>query len=108
MSPRKGTWAFPAGFIEVGETPEEACLRELEEEAGVSGQIVKLVGAIRLEDREIYGDMLVLQYLVKAGDEEPTSGHEVEDVKYFDIADLPDGYVGFCRGVIEEMRRETQ
>jgi len=106
VSPRKGTWAFPAGFIEVGETPEEACLRELKEETGASGQIVKLVGAVRLEDKEVYGDMLVLQYLVKVGDEELIPGHEVEDVKYFDVADLPGQYVDFCREIIEEVQKE--
>ncbi|MFC1980550.1 NUDIX hydrolase [Chloroflexota bacterium] len=58
----------PSGFIEVGETPEEACLRELKEETGVSGQLVKLVGVGRIEDKEVYGDMLVIWYLVKAGD----------------------------------------
>ena len=34
MAPRKGTWGSPSGFIEVGETPAEACLRELREETG--------------------------------------------------------------------------
>jgi NADH pyrophosphatase NudC (nudix superfamily) len=28
IPPRKGVWASPAGFIEIGETAEEACLRE--------------------------------------------------------------------------------
>jgi phosphohistidine phosphatase len=37
---RKGTWGFPKGIIDPGETPEETALKEAEEEAGLHGQIV--------------------------------------------------------------------
>lgn len=70
LPPKKGTWASPAGFIEIGETAEEACLRELKEETGASGEIVRLVKVTRREDKEVYGDMLLVEYLVKVGNEE--------------------------------------
>lgn len=35
-----GEWAFPGGKIEEGETASEAALRELDEETGLSGEIV--------------------------------------------------------------------
>ena len=35
--PWKGRLAFPGGFVEYGEEPEEAVLRELLEETGVVG-----------------------------------------------------------------------
>ncbi|MFC1894308.1 hypothetical protein ACFLYR_09930 [Chloroflexota bacterium] len=34
--------------------------------------------------------MLVVRYLIKVGDEKLTPGDEVEDVRFFDIAELPD------------------
>ena len=100
LPPRKGMWASPSGFIEVGETPEEACLRELKEETGVSGEIVKLIGVARREDREIYGDMLIVRYLLKVKDEGLTPGDEVEDARFFNISELPDYYVNLFRDVI--------
>ncbi len=36
MRSRYGTWVFPKGGIEEGETPEQAAAREIEEEVGLS------------------------------------------------------------------------
>jgi len=99
-------WAPPSGFIEVGETPEEACLRELKEETGTSGEIVKLIGVDRLEDKEIYGDMLIVRYLVKVTGGKLAPDDEVEDVRFFNIAELPGYYVKLFKDVIEEIQKE--
>ena len=106
IAPRKGAWGPPSGFIEVGETPEEACLRELKEETGVSGQVVRLVGVSRLGDKEVYGDMLMVRYLVKVGDEEITPGDEVEDARFFDIAELSDNYARHISDLIESNKND--
>jgi ADP-ribose pyrophosphatase YjhB (NUDIX family) len=103
IAPKKGVWGPPSGFIEVGETPEEACLRELKEETGVSGQVVRLIGVNRLGDKEVYGDMLMIRYLVKAGDEEVIPGDEVEDAAFFNISELSDNYARHFKGIIESM-----
>ena len=106
VPPVKGMWASPSGFIEIGETPEEACLRELKEETGIPGEIVKLIGVLRIEDKEIYGDMLIIAYLVKVKDGELTPGDEVEDARFFDIAELPEYYLNIFKDVIEEIQNE--
>ena len=104
IAPRKGAWGFPSGFIESGETPEEACLRELKEETGISGRIVKLVGVSRLDDKEVYGDMLVVMYLVALDDGEPAAGNDEEDVGFFDGDELPGYYVERFRDLIDEIQ----
>jgi ADP-ribose pyrophosphatase YjhB (NUDIX family) len=38
-------WIFPKGHIEPGETPDDAALRETQEEAGVNGELVGPIGA---------------------------------------------------------------
>ena len=106
LPPRKGMWASPSGFIEIGETAEEACLRELKEETGVSGEIVKLVGVVRREDKEVYGDMLVVEYLVKVADGELNPGSDVDDARFFGVAELPNYYLNLFKEVIEEVQNK--
>jgi 8-oxo-dGTP pyrophosphatase MutT (NUDIX family) len=39
-------WVFPKGHVERGETLEVAAIREAEEEAGVTGEILQTAGAL--------------------------------------------------------------
>jgi 8-oxo-dGTP pyrophosphatase MutT (NUDIX family) len=49
-------WIFPKGHVERGESPEEAAVREAEEEAGVTGRVVSGVPppvSFYLDDRRV-------------------------------------------------------
>jgi 8-oxo-dGTP pyrophosphatase MutT (NUDIX family) len=39
-------WSLPKGHIEPGETPEEAAVREVAEETGIVGRVVRPIGTI--------------------------------------------------------------
>ncbi len=41
QSRKWNTWGFPKGHVESGETEEQAALRELEEETGLKGNLLK-------------------------------------------------------------------
>ncbi|PKM99865.1 MAG: hypothetical protein CVU78_03945, partial [Elusimicrobia bacterium HGW-Elusimicrobia-2] len=64
FEPAAGQWSLPGGFVESGEHPEEACIRELMEETGIKGEIVRLVGVYSFSSR-IHGSLLVMGYEVK-------------------------------------------
>jgi len=72
-----------AGFLEKGETPEEAILREVEEELGLEGELVSFVGTYSFFER----NQLILAYHVQA-EGVIQLGHELEKVKLVPIADV--------------------
>jgi 8-oxo-dGTP pyrophosphatase MutT (NUDIX family) len=39
-------WSLPKGHVEVGETTEQAAIREVEEETGISGRITARLGSV--------------------------------------------------------------
>ncbi|MGD6979839.1 MULTISPECIES: NUDIX hydrolase [Citricoccus] len=46
QGPREAIWTLPGGRIELGEQPEQACLREIEEETGYTARLDGLLGVI--------------------------------------------------------------
>jgi mutator protein MutT len=44
ISPSYGKWVFPGGYVDRGETPEQAAAREAKEECGLEVKITRLVG----------------------------------------------------------------
>ncbi len=45
VEPRKGDWDLPGGFVNWGESPETAIIREIKEELGVDLHITKTLGS---------------------------------------------------------------
>jgi 8-oxo-dGTP pyrophosphatase MutT (NUDIX family) len=63
-------WVLPKGHIEAGESPEGAALRELREEAGQEGEIVKAVSEARYTKAK--GERVAVRYfLVRASGSAP-------------------------------------
>ena len=68
-------YAVPGGGIEEGETPEEAAIRELKEEACVDGTIIKKLGEYVDPFNE---NKMLYNFLVDIGEQTPQLGYDPE------------------------------
>jgi len=48
IEPKSGLWTFPAGFMEIGESTEQAARRETEEEAHAQVEVTSLYAVLSL------------------------------------------------------------
>ncbi len=88
VPPHKGRWCLPSGFIEIEETSQAACLRELKEETNLNGKILNLIG-VYTQKSKMYKKVLVIAYEVKAENKDPMSGSDTKDAKFFSLNKLP-------------------
>ena len=88
VQPGKGQWALPSGFVEIEETPEEACLRELKEETGLEGEILRLIG-VYTQESQVYKKVLIIGYEVEAQGV-LTPGSDSLSARFFPLAEIPD------------------
>lgn len=64
--PFKGRYALPGGAVEIGETVEEACRREMMEEIGLPIENLRLIGVYSKPDRDPRGHTVSIAYLADA------------------------------------------
>lgn len=85
INPRKGYWTLPAGFMELGETTEQAALRETLEEAQAIVQTDELYAVFNLPHiNQVY--MMYRSALLKP---EFSSGIESLDTRLFAEHEIP-------------------
>ncbi len=89
VEPKKGWWCLPGGFMELGESPEAAALRELHEETGVSGTIDRLIG-VSTNTNAQYHTVLMVGYLVRSYSGIPYPGDDASEAAFFPVDNLPD------------------
>jgi 8-oxo-dGTP pyrophosphatase MutT (NUDIX family) len=86
-------WSLPKGHLEDGETAEQAAIREVEEETGITGEIIGELGTIDFwfvaEGRRIH--KTVHHYLLRAtGGELSDSDIEVTEVAWVPMPEIGD------------------
>jgi 8-oxo-dGTP diphosphatase len=83
-------WEVPGGLVEAGESPDEGALRELVEETGLVGRIVRLTGVYFEPDHPLGGMLHVVVRVDVDGDQVPApSSPEISEVGWWPIDQLP-------------------
>ena len=92
----EGLWALPKGRIGTGEKPEATAVREVEEETGVRGELVRKLGDVRYvytwQGERIFKvvSFYLLRYRAgKLGDLAKEYAHEVADVQWLPLDEAP-------------------
>jgi mutator protein MutT len=84
----RGNWQVPGGFIEPDETIEQAVLREVAEEAGVTAEVEGIL-ALRNRYHPDVGNSLYIVLLLRPLSGEPKpDGREVDRADYFSLEEI--------------------
>ena len=94
-----GRWGIPGGFMELGESAEQAGRREVLEETAIEIDGLTLVTVVsgpqtftRLENGDEYYSVTIVYAAHAAGDQEPRAdGKETTDARFFRPDELPEG-----------------
>jgi 8-oxo-dGTP diphosphatase len=88
MTPKRGLWTLPAGFVDADEDPQEAAVREVYEETGLNVEISGLLDVIYGKEHP-NGASIVILYNGRVKSGELQAGDDVDAVDFFDPAHLP-------------------
>lgn len=106
--PCKDCLAFPGGFVDYGEDPQNGCLRELKEETELDGKDIELLTVRGNPKRDPRRHTVSIFYIVKVDpDAQPKGADDAKDAKFYDLKDIIENQkerIAFDHyGVIEEL-----
>lgn len=103
MNPERGKWALPGGYVDFGEDPAQAAVREVYEETGIRVTITELV-AVRSN-----GGPIVITYAAQAEHGTPFAGDDAHAVRWFSAHEaLPELAFESTRTMLEDWIRRQR
>ncbi len=89
-APFKDNWALPGGFVDMGESLEQAAGRELAEETGLTNIKLEQFKAFSTPDRDPRGHTISVVFTgLLTSDLKVTAGDDAKNVNWFNVNNLP-------------------
>jgi ADP-ribose pyrophosphatase YjhB (NUDIX family) len=85
IEPGYGMWVVPGGFVDLGETLEEAVVREAQEEANLRVRVIRLLNAYSYHTSRT----VILAYITEALGGELAPGDEELEARVFRPEEIP-------------------
>ena len=90
FAPYKGKWALPGGFVDMDETLEQAALRELKEETGITNVALQQLKAFSTIERDPRSRTISVVFWGVANQAtEVIAGDDAGKAQWFDLTQLP-------------------
>jgi ADP-ribose pyrophosphatase YjhB (NUDIX family) len=84
----RGNWQLPGGFIEPDETIEQAVVREVLEESGVTAEVEAVLGLRSRYDPDSGNGIYIVLVLRPVSGEPIADNHEVDQAGYFTLEEI--------------------
>lgn len=86
--PQRGLWTLPAGFVDAGEDPIDAVLRECREETGLETRVTGLLDVLHGQEHP-RGAHILIVYKVEIMGGVLRPGDDVDEAGFFSLQELP-------------------
>lgn len=90
---RKNTplgWALPGGFVDYGESLEEAAVREAAEETGLKIRLVCQLHTYSNPDRDARRHTITTVFIATASDQTPKGADDASEARVFPLEEIPE------------------
>ena len=89
ITPYKGHWAFPGGFLNPNETAEEGARRELREETGLDSAHIEQLHTYSTPDRDPRERVITSAYIALVRIQDVRGGDDAADAGWFPVENVP-------------------